>query len=46
MSCSPFFSFLLNKVFIAPSKPKAKRNKTGYILYDSNTPPLNSRAKK
>ena len=39
------FTFLLNKVFVAASKPKAKRNKTGFILYASNSPPLNSRAK-
>ena len=37
--------FLLNKVFVAVSKPKAKGNKTGFILYASDLPPLNSRAK-
>ena len=41
-----YFSFLLNKVFVAASKPKAKRNKTGFILYASNSPPLNSLTKK
>ena len=39
------FSFLLNKVFIAASKPNAKRNKTGFIFYASDSPPLTSRAK-
>ena len=40
-------SFLVfwNKVFGAASKPRAKSNKTGFILYASNSPPLNSRAK-
>ena len=37
--------FLLTKVFVAASKPKAKRNKSGFILYASELPPLNSRAK-
>ena len=42
-----YFSFLLNKVFVAgASKPKAIRNKSGFILYASNSPQLNSRAKK
>jgi hypothetical protein len=39
------FSFLLDKAFVAASKPKAKRNITGFILYASNSHPLNSRAK-
>ena len=38
-------SFLLYKVFIAASKPKAKKNKTGFILYASDSLPLNSRPK-
>ena len=41
-----YFSFLLNKVVVAVSKPKAKRNKSGFIiLYASYSPPLKSRAK-
>ena len=39
------FSFLFNKVFVAASKPKAKRNKTGFILYASNLPFPNRREK-
>ena len=38
-------SFLLNKVFVAASKPIAKRNKIVFILYARDSPPLNSRAK-
>jgi len=34
--------FLLNIVFVAASKPKAKRNKAGFILYALDSPPLNS----
>ena len=37
-------SFLLNNFFVAASKKK--RNKTGFILYASDSPPLNSRPKK
>ena len=40
-----YFLFLLNKIFVAADKPKAKRNKTGFILDAFNSPPLNSRAK-
>ena len=43
--CNTHFSFLLNNFFVAASKPKGKRNKTGFILYTSNSPPLNSSAK-
>ena len=32
----------LNIVFVAASKPKRKRNKTGFILYALDSPPLNS----
>ena len=39
------FSLLLNKVVVAASKPKEKRNKTGFILYAYDLPSLNSRAK-
>ena len=40
-----FFSFLLNKVFVAASKPKENRNKINLIFYASNSPPIDSRAK-
>ena len=40
-----FFSFVLNKVFIAARKHNTKRNKTGFILYACDAPPLNSRVK-
>ena len=40
------FSFLLNNVFVAAHKPNSKRNKTSYILYAFDSPPLNSRLKK
>ena len=40
-----FFSFLLNIVFVAASKPNTKRSKTGFILYSPDSPPLNSRVK-
>ena len=39
------FSFVLNKVFVAATKPNMKRNKTGLISYSPNYPPLNSRVK-
>ena len=39
------FSFLLCNVFVAASKPTAQRNKTGFILYALNSPPLDSRVK-
>ena len=38
-------SLLLNNVFDAASKPNAKRKKNGFILYASNSTPLNSRVK-
>ena len=46
MDGNTFFTFLLNKVFVAASKPKAKRNKTVFILYASNSPSLIKRTKK
>ena len=39
-------SFLLNNVFVAGNKLNMKRNKTGFILYTPDFPPLNSRVKK
>ena len=38
------FSFLLNNVFVA-NKPNANRNKTGFIFYAPDSPPLNSLVK-
>ena len=34
--------FLLNKVFVAVTKRTAERNKTGFISYSPDYPPLNS----
>ena len=42
----PSFSFVLNKVFVAARKHNTKRNKTGFILYACDSPPLNSRVEK
>ena len=39
------YSFLFNNVFVAASKHNNKRNKTGFILFASGSPPLNSRVK-
>ena len=36
----------MNKVFIAARKHNTKRNKTGFILYACDSPPLNRRVKK
>ena len=36
------FSFLLNNVFVAASELNMKRNKTGYIFYAPDPPPLKS----
>ena len=33
------------KFFFAATKPRAKRNKTGFISYSPEYPPLNSRVK-
>ena len=38
-------SFLLNKVFVAATKPTAQRNKTDFISHSPDHPPLNSRIK-
>ena len=38
--------FLVCFVFVAARKHNTKRNKTGFILYACDTPPLNSRVKK
>ena len=37
------FTFVLNKVFAAARKLNTKRNKTGFILYACDSPPLDSR---
>ena len=37
--------FLINNVFVAAKKSNAKRNKTGFILYAPDFPPLNCRIK-
>ena len=38
-------SFLLNNVFVAGNKLNTKRNKTSFIFYAPDFPPLNSRVK-
>ena len=40
------FSFLLNNVYVAANKPNTKGNKTGFILFSPNFPPINCRLKK
>ena len=40
-----FSRFLWIKFFFAGSKPREKRNTTGFILYASDSPLLNSPAK-
>ena len=40
-----YFSFVLNKVFVAATKPSMKRNKNGFISYSPYYPSLNSREK-
>ena len=37
-----FFSYFYN-VFVVAYKPKSNRNKTGFILYATGFPPLNSK---
>ena len=39
------FRLFTLKFFVAATKPNSKRNKTGFILYSPDYPPLNSRVK-
>ena len=46
MDYNKLLTFALNKVFVAARNHNTKRNKTGFILYAYDSPPLNILVKK